>query len=154
MRFVAIFCALFLSLSGLTAVQTPQKPKLDVTVESSLGFEQTVEALKMAAAAEKYGYQGMHDVAATLAKKGFPRERLVVLEFCNPKNASEALKEDIMIGLMIPCPIMVWQKGSKVMVSTMDGAMMGMMFEGKNMKRLGKTVAADLRRILAVIEKK
>ncbi len=119
-----------------------------------MGFDQTIEALKMAASAEKYGFQGRHDVSDTLAKKGFPRERLVVLEFCNPKNAAAALEEDIAVGLMIPCPIMVWQKGSKVMVSTMDARMMGMMFQGKKMESIGKSVAADLRRIMSVIEKK
>ena len=58
----------------------------------------------MVAGAEKNGFQGSHDVSGTLANQGFPRESLLVKEFCNPKMASVELKEDVIAGLMIPSP--------------------------------------------------
>jgi uncharacterized protein (DUF302 family) len=150
---VAVTAALFLAALPGAYAQGSSKPKLDITVESSLSFDATMDALKMSAGAEKYGFQGSHDVSGTLAKKGFPRERLVVMEFCNPKMASVALKEDVMAGLMIPCPIMVWQKGSKVMVTAMDASLMGSMFRGRGMAAVGNTVAKDMRRILSTVAK-
>lgn len=108
----------------------------------------------MSAAGEKYGFQGMHDISGTLAKKGFKRERLVVLEFCNPKQASMALQADVFAGLMIPCPIMVWQKGSKVMVSAMDASRMGQLLQGKGMASVGSRVARDMKWILSAVAKR
>jgi len=105
----------------------------------------------MVAGAEKNGFQGSHDVSGTLAKQGFPRESLLVKEFCNPKMASVELKEDVMARLMIPCPIMVWQRGSKVMVTAMDASLLVSMFRGRGMAAVGNTVAKDMRRLLATV---
>jgi len=66
---------------------------------------------------------------------------------------SVAFKEDEMAGLMIPCPIIVWQRGSKVMVTAMDARLLGSMFRGRGMAAVGNTVAKDLRRILATVAK-
>ena len=67
--------------------------------------------------------------------------------------ASVALKEDVMAVLMIPSPIMVWQKGSKVMVTAMDASLLGSMFRGRGMAAVGSSVAKDMRRILATVAK-
>jgi len=146
-------CGALVGFSLRPSPALPEKPKWDITVESRLGFDATIEALKSAAAANKYGFQGMHDVSAVLTEKGYPRERLTVLEFCNPLHASNALKQDINAGLMIPCPIMVWQDGDKVMVSALNAGVMGQMLRGEGMSAIGNDVAGDLRTILGSVQK-
>ncbi|MBX3118935.1 MAG: DUF302 domain-containing protein [Fimbriimonadaceae bacterium] len=149
-------CLTVLAFTGFSAfAKEPeaQQYKLEMTVESSLPFDQTIEALKMAGAAEKYGFQGLHPLSDILATKGFPREKLYILEICNPKSASDSLKNDVMTGLMMPCPIMIWMKGDKVMVTTFDTRAMAKMYRGKDMASIGDKVYKDLRLILSAVAK-
>lgn len=134
--------------------KTKALSRMEMTVESSLPFDKTIEALKMAGAAEKYGFQGLHPLSDVLASKGFPREKLHILEICQPKAAHDALNNDVMAGLMMPCPIMVWQKGDKVMVSTFDTRKMSHMYRGSAMPEIGNRVYKSLKIILSSVEKR
>lgn len=92
---------------------------LDYTIESTRSFDETVEAVIAETQAVNFRVQAVHDVAATLAEKGFERERVTIVELCNAKYAHAVLEADVRIGLMLPCPIMVYAEGGKVFVSTM-----------------------------------
>jgi uncharacterized protein (DUF302 family) len=61
----------------------------------------------------------VHDVAATLAEKGFRREPLKIIAICNARYANEALQKDVNVALMLPCPIAVYAKGGRTVISTM-----------------------------------
>lgn len=47
------------------------------------------------------------------------REPLKIVEVCNARYASEALKKDVSVALMLSCPIAVYAKGGKTFTSTM-----------------------------------
>ena len=102
--------------------------QLDYTIESKKSFDDTVEALLEKAAANNFMVQFVHDVSATLAEKGFERERVTIVEMCNAKYASRVLAADVKIGLMLPCPIMVYAEGGKVFISTMRPTLIGDFF--------------------------
>ena len=102
--------------------------QLDYTIESKESFDDTVEALLEKAAANNFMVQFVHDVSATLAEKGFERERVTIVEMCNAKYASRVLAADVKIGLMLPCPIMVYAEGGKVFISTMRPMLIGGFF--------------------------
>jgi uncharacterized protein (DUF302 family) len=93
--------------------------RLDYTVETGKDFDAAVEAVKQGVADAGFRVQFVHDVAATLAEKGFQRERVTIVEMCNAKYASQVLAADVKIGLMLPCPIMVYAEQGKVFISTM-----------------------------------
>lgn len=136
------------------ATKQPVRPSLEMTVESSLPFKETIEAIKMAAAAEKYGHQGTHPLSDILTSKGFPTKPLAIVEVCNPKAASDSIKNDPMAALMMPCPIMVWEKDGKVMVTTFDTRIMAQMYRGKTMPEVGSRVYKSLKSILSSVEKR
>ena len=60
-----------------------------------------------------------HDVAATLAEKGFTRDPLTIIEICNARCANEALNKDVSVALMLPCPIAVYSKDGTTFLSAM-----------------------------------
>ena len=93
--------------------------ELDYTVRSARVFDETVEAVIAETEAAGFKVQFVHDVSATLAEKGFERERVTIIELCNARYAHAVLAADVKIGLMLPCPIMVYAEGDAVMVSTM-----------------------------------
>jgi len=126
---------------------------LETTVISKYTFAVTIETIKHAATAEKYGVQGVHELSKILTEKGFPRKNLTVVEVCNPKHATDALNNDVLAGLMMPCPIMIWEEEGRILVSTFDTRAMAKMYRGDGMARIGQEVYASLRKILASVEK-
>ncbi|HEX9002452.1 MAG TPA: DUF302 domain-containing protein, partial [Blastocatellia bacterium] len=59
----------------------------EYTVTTNKSFEEAVEAIQRRAAENGFRVLHTHDVAATLAEKGFPREPLKIIEICNAKYA-------------------------------------------------------------------
>lgn len=118
--------------------------QLDYTVPTSKPFDEAVEAVLDATASVGFKVQFVHDVAATLAEKGFERDRVTIVEMCNAKFASQVLAADVKIGLMLPCPIMVYAQGSQVFISTMRPTLIGGFFPEAGIT----SVAAQVEEIL------
>lgn len=89
------------------------------TVETSKSFEAAVAAVEQKTAEKGFRVLHTHDVAGTLAEKGFVREPLKIVEVCNARYAAAALKKDVSVALMLPCPIAVYTKDGKVFIGTM-----------------------------------
>jgi uncharacterized protein (DUF302 family) len=85
-----------------------------------------------------------HDVAATLAEKGFDRERVSIVEICNAKFASQVLAADVRIGLMLPCPIMVYAEKGEVFITTMRATLIADFFPDAEIS----AVAAEVETVL------
>lgn len=91
----------------------------EFTVTTNKPFEEAVEAVQKKAAEKGFRVLHTHDVAATLAEKGFPREPLKIIEICNAKYASQVLDRDVKVSLMLPCPISVYVQAGKTYLSTL-----------------------------------
>lgn len=89
------------------------------TVTTAKPFDEAVTAVEQKAAEKGFRVLHTHDVAATLAEKGFPREPLKIIEVCNAKYASQVLAKDVRIALMLPCPISVYTESGETHISTM-----------------------------------
>src|SRR3972149_8151599 len=89
------------------------------TVTTDKSFDEAVSRVERKAAEKGFRVLHTHDVAATLAEKGFPREPLKIIEICNAKYASQVLNKDVKISLMLPCPISVYVQGGKTELSTL-----------------------------------
>lgn len=99
--------------------KTVESPSLDYTVETRKSFDEAVHAIEQASAAHGFRVLHTHDVAATLAGKGFPHQPLKIVEVCNARYANEVLNKDIRTALMLPCPISVYVQEGKTFISTM-----------------------------------
>src|SRR5689334_12599071 len=92
--------------------------QVEYTVETRKPFDEAIQAVEEKSAAKGFGVLHTHDVAATLAAKGFRREPLKIIEICNARYANEALAKDVRLSLMLPCPISVYTEGGKTFIST------------------------------------
>lgn len=95
------------------------KREFHYTVETSKSFEVAVQAIEQKTAEKGFRVLHTHDVSATLAEKGFPRDPLKIIEICNARYASEVLRKDVNIALMLPCPVAVYTQAEKTFISTM-----------------------------------
>jgi uncharacterized protein (DUF302 family) len=121
--------------------------QLDYTVATGKDFEAAVEAVTQGVAAAGFRVLFVHDVAATLAEKGFQRERVSIIEMCNAKYASQVLAADVKIGLMLPCPIMVYAEEGKTFITTMRPSLIRDFFPHADIE----TVAQQVEDVLVAI---
>jgi uncharacterized protein (DUF302 family) len=91
----------------------------DYTVTTQRPFEEAVARIEQKTAEKGFRVLHTHDVAATLAEKGFPRAPLKIVEICNARYASQVLDKDIKIALMLPCPISVYVQEGRTYISTL-----------------------------------
>ncbi|RPI59448.1 MAG: DUF302 domain-containing protein, partial [Lysobacterales bacterium] len=56
----------------------------------------------------KFGVLHVHDLAATLASKGYPLgAECKVFDVCNPQHAARVLARDMRVNMALPCRISV-----------------------------------------------
>ena len=82
---------------------------------------QVIEALK----AQGFGILTEINVQKALAEKlGIEVEPYQILGACNPHLAYKALSADRLIGLLLPCNVVLMQQGQEIAVSILDPEVM------------------------------
>jgi len=122
--------------------------ELDYTITSAKDFDRTVQAVLDETAAAGFKVQFVHDVSATLAEKGFDRERVTIVELCNAKHAHSVLAADVRIGLMLPCPVMVYAEGDAVKIATMKPTLIADFFPEADIGEAAEAVESSLKEIM------
>jgi uncharacterized protein (DUF302 family) len=125
-----------------------QKP-FERTVTTMKGFDEAVAAIESKAWEKGFRVLHTHDVAATLAAKGFPREPMKIIEVCNAKYASQVLNKEIKTSLMLPCPISVYVQEGQTRISTLLPSSIADFFPSAGIEELAAEVEAV---ILSIVE--
>lgn len=121
--------------------------QVEYTVETEKSFDEAVKAVEERSAAKGFGVLHTHDVAATLAAKGFRREPLKLIEICNAPYANQALQKDIRLALMLPCPISVYTERGKTFISTFRPSAIPSLFP----KAAVESIAAEVEKVVLEI---
>jgi uncharacterized protein (DUF302 family) len=130
----------------MAKAQTRSKP-IEYTVETAKKFDDAVRAVEEASAEHGFRVLHIHDVAATLAEKGYPREPIKIIEICNARFASEVLQKDVKTSLMLPCPITVYVDHGKTFLSTLLPEVIASFYPEAGIESL----AADVQKIVVAI---
>ncbi|MBI5544233.1 MAG: DUF302 domain-containing protein [Deltaproteobacteria bacterium] len=114
------------------------------------GYDEVMARIPELLKEEGFGILTEIDVQATLKKKldlDFRRYR--ILGACNPPFAHQALSEEIDIGVMMPCNVVVYEgDDGKTHVTAIDpGRTMGMLGKPR-LAELGRQVSEKLARVL------
>ena len=94
------------------------------TQTSKKSFE-TIES-RLLKAVDEAGFKVLHthDVRQTFQDKGLEFIPYKIVEIYNVKYAKAALDTDRWVGLMMPCPIAIWEENGTTYVSTFKPTMM------------------------------
>jgi uncharacterized protein (DUF302 family) len=86
-------------------------------VETDKSFEQASADLESAVERNGFGVLHIHDLGATLRRKGVPfDEQCKVFEVCNPRQAAKVLSADMRLNMALPCRISVFTEAGKTKI--------------------------------------
>ncbi|MGE0789545.1 MAG: DUF302 domain-containing protein [Sandaracinaceae bacterium] len=115
-----------------------------------VGFDEALRRVPDALKAEGFGVLTEVDVQATLKQKidvDFRRYR--ILGACNPPFAHQALSEDIAVGLMMPCNVVVYEDDDeRAVVLAVDPRRTVAITGNPKLAELADTIADKLRAAL------
>lgn len=121
-----------------------------ISKELELPFAAAIDRVTEALQEEGFGVLTEIDVQATLKKKldvDFRPYR--ILGACNPSLAYTALQEEEMIGAMLPCNVVVQDRGTgRVEVAAVDPVASMMAIENPGLEGLAHKVQAKLTAVI------
>lgn len=120
---------------------------IEYTVETAKPFDEAVRSVEEAASRHGFRVLHVHDVASTLAEKGFRRDPLKIIEICNARFANEVLEKDVKTSLMLPCPITVFVQHGKTFLSTLLPEVVASFYPEAGIE----AVSAEVQRIVVTI---
>lgn len=103
--------------------------------------------------AEGFGVLTEIDVKQTLkAKIDEDFRRYTILGACNPTLAHQALQEDLNVGVLLPCNVVVYERdGGGTVVSAVDPVEAIGAFGDEAMRRVAAQVRSSLERVIEAI---
>ncbi len=118
------------------------------------GFDQTLPRTVEALKAEGFGVLTTIDVQQTLKEKlGVDFRRYVILGACNPPLAHRAFQAELEIGLLLPCNVIVYDRGdgTTVVAAMAPRAALGVVGENPALAAVAEDADVRLRRALAAV---
>jgi uncharacterized protein (DUF302 family) len=117
-------------------------------------FDEIVEQVRESLKTEGFGVLSEIRIDEKLKEKlGVDFRRYVILGACNPPLAFATLQEDINIGLLLPCNVVVYETDpNRSVVAAVDAnAMMSVIGENPGVKEVAQEVNERLHRVLEQI---
>jgi uncharacterized protein (DUF302 family) len=91
----------------------------------NLPFETAVQRARESLKSQGFGVLCEIDIRDKLKEKlGVDFGNYLILGACNPPLAYGALQQEMNIGLLLPCNVVVYEKGGKSFVAAIDAAKM------------------------------
>ncbi len=119
-------------------------------VESKKPLGQVAKDLEEAVTRYKFGVLGIHDLKATMAKKGveFGRE-CRIFEVCNPHQAKKVLEANLEISTALPCRISLYEEGGVTKLATIKPTAMLELYSTPGLKGVAAEVETTIEAIMA-----
>jgi uncharacterized protein (DUF302 family) len=117
-------------------------------------YEDAVEKITSALSEQGFGILTEIDVKATLKKKiDQDFTKYVILGACNPGLAFQALSEEIDIGLLLPCNVVVYEhpENGKTVIGVIDPEMMVEAAGRQDLAEFAKNVREKLQSALDAV---
>jgi len=119
-------------------------------VESRKPLDRVAKDLEEAVARHQFGVLDVHDLKATMAKKGVdfgPECR--IFEVCNPHQAKKVLEANLEISTALPCRISLYEEGGVRKLATIKPTTLIGLYSTPGLRAVAQAVEATLEAIMA-----
>ena len=134
------------------SAQQPQHAKYGFSKTVALPYEEAIEKVRAALKEEGFGVLSEIDIKEKLKEKlGVEFRRYVILGACNPPLAYKTLQEDLEIGLLLPCNVIVYEADdtTKSVISAVDAkAMLSVVGSNSTLDQVASEVNERLQRVI------
>ena len=118
----------------------------------SLSFDAAIEKVTAELQKEGFGVLTTIDIQATLKKKlNADFKKYTILGACNPPFAQKALQAEEEIGLLLPCNVIVYEKGGQSVVAAFDPMSMMKVTDNPVIEPIAAEVKKRLERVIAAM---
>ncbi len=116
-------------------------------------YEEAVERVIATLKEEGFGVLTEIDVKATLRKKlDADFRKYVILGACNPNLAHQALQQELELGLLLPCNVIVYEEDGGSVVSIVDPLTMLGVVENPALQPIADEATERLQRVVKKLE--
>jgi uncharacterized protein (DUF302 family) len=114
-----------------------------------LSFDDAVECTKKNLKSEGFGVLCEIDIKEKLKEKlGVDFVNYLILGACNPPLAYQALQQEINLGLLLPCNVVVYEKSGKTVVAAINAGKMLSIVGNSALEGTAGRVDDKLRRVI------
>jgi uncharacterized protein (DUF302 family) len=123
------------------------------TKELDIPFETVTELVREALKKEGFGILTEIDIREKMKEKlGVDMNKYIILGACNPPNAYKAILAEENIGLMLPCNVIVYEKGSKTVLSVIRPMVAMQMVDNVELQKIAEAVEGQLKKSFDAIK--
>jgi uncharacterized protein (DUF302 family) len=123
------------------------------TKELDFPYEKVIELMREALKKEGFGVLTEIDVREKMKEKlGIDMNKYIILGACNPPNAYKAILAEENIGLMLPCNVIVYEKGSKTVLSVIRPTVAMQMIDNVELQEVAEAVEGQLKKAFDAIK--
>jgi uncharacterized protein (DUF302 family) len=120
--------------------------------ELDIAFDETVTKVTEALKKEGFSVLTSIDVQQKFKEKlGIDFQRYTILGACNPVFAHKAISAEENIGLRLPCNILVYEKGRKIVLSVVKPTVAMQMITNPDLEGIAQTIEAKLKSVFDAV---
>ncbi|MHA2431177.1 MAG: DUF302 domain-containing protein [Promethearchaeota archaeon] len=115
------------------------------TKEVEISLEEAVAKVMEELKKEGFGILTKIDVRDKFREKlGIEFKKYMILGACNPSSAHKAILVEENIGLMLPCNVIVYEKGNKTIISIIKPTVAMGMIDNKELREIAVKIEKKL----------
>lgn len=118
------------------------------TKELNLSFDEAIDVTTKQLQQEGFGVLTRIDIHDKIKEKlGLEFKKYVILGACNPPYAHKALLEEDDIGLLLPCNVILYEKGDNTALAVIKATVAMNMIDNEALKDIAETIESKLKRV-------
>jgi len=122
--------------------------KYGFSKELDTPYDTVIQAVKAALKEEGFGVLTEIDVKKTIQEKlGIDMKKYTILGACNPSYAYKAILIEDNIGLMLPCNVIVYEKGNKTVLSIIRPTVAMQVTDNSELRKVAAAVEGLLKKV-------
>ena len=123
------------------------------TKEMDIPYGTVIEQVRDALKNEGFGILTEIDVKEKMKEKlGLDMNKYIILGACNPPNAYKAILAEENIGLMLPCNVIVYEKGDRTVLSVIKPTVAMKMIDNRELDAIAEFIEVKLKKAFDAIE--